>query len=131
MGECIRPGAVSNRFLEGLIMFGWGAKKVAAEQAAIPADVLALIESAAMYSRPGDENQPRIIVQPEGWSGFIFSPEAAGKWMAKAFPELTEEQQTRAANYLAALVRSHHRESQPVRKRTNWMNRWRYSDEIE
>lgn len=111
-------------------MFGWGSKKVAAEQAAIPADVLALIESAALYSRPGTDEQARIIVQPEGWSGFMFSEESAERWMARAFPELTAEQKNRAVNYLAALVRSHHRERQPKAKRTNWMNRWRY-EEIE
>ncbi|EIX1762579.1 hypothetical protein OP658_002902 [Cronobacter sakazakii] len=112
-------------------MFGWGAKKVAAEQAAIPAEVLAIIEGASLYTRPGTDNQARVIVQAEGWSGFMFSEESAERWLAKAFPELTEEQKTRAVNYLAALVRSHHRESQPERKRTNWVNRWRYQDEIE
>lgn len=102
----------------------WGRKKVAAERAAIPAEVLAIIESAAMYTRPGGE-APRVIVQPEGWSGFICNPDSAERWICRAFPELTPQQVERAVNYLGALIRSYQREQQPKQKRSSWMNSWR------
>ncbi|MBY8670652.1 hypothetical protein [Escherichia coli] len=103
----------------------WGSKKVAAERAALPGEILAAIEGVAMYVRHGDENTPRIVVQPVGWSGFLYSDEAAEKWIRRAYPELTQYQIERAVNYLASLVRTHHRESRPERKRSNWMNSWR------
>lgn len=103
---------------------------MAAERAALPGEVLAAIDSASMYVRH-DNNLPRIIVQPEGWTGFIYSDDSAERWLNKAFPgQLNEQQKGSAVRYMAALVRNHHRESQPKRQRTNWMNRWRY-DEID
>lgn len=109
--------------IRGLIM-GWGIKKVAAERAALSGEVLAAIEGAAMYTRHGDDESPRIIVQPAGYIGFIYSDEAAEKWVRRAFIELTPHQVERAVNYLASLVREHHREQQPKRQRNNWVNRW-------
>lgn len=55
-----------------------------------------------MYVRHGDENTPRIVVQPVGWSGFIYSDDAAEKWIRKAYPELKQYQIERAVNYLAS-----------------------------
>ncbi|HGV3498271.1 TPA: hypothetical protein ACNGY8_003902 [Klebsiella michiganensis] len=104
---------------------GWGAKKVAAERAAIPAEVLVSIETASMYTRPGDENTPRVIVQPEGWGGFICNSDSAERWISKAFPYLNNEQKTSAVNYLGALVRQHHADTAKSAKRaTNWVNRY-------
>lgn len=109
---------------------GWGSKKVAAERAAIPAEVLASIESAAMYIRPGaDEFTPRVIVQPEGWSGFICTTDSAERWISKAFPELTMQQTERAVRYLSALVRQHQTEiAKPAKRRKNWVQGWRYEE---
>ena len=87
----------------------WGSKKAAAERAALPGEILAAIEGVAMYVRHGDENTPRIVVQPVGWSGFIYSDDVAEKWIRKAYPELK---------------RSHYREQRPKQKRESWMNRY-------
>ncbi|EOW0250680.1 TPA: hypothetical protein ME573_001799 [Klebsiella pneumoniae] len=103
---------------------GWGIKKLAAERAALSGEVLAAIEGAAMYTRHGDAEAPRIIVQPAGYTGFIYSEEAAEKWVRRAFIELTPYQVERAVNYLASLVRSHYREQRPKQKRESWMNRY-------
>lgn len=102
----------------------WGSKKAAAERAALPGEILAAIEGVAMYVRHGDENTPRIVVQPVGWSGFIYSDDAAEKWIRKAYPELKQYQIERTVNYLASLVRSHYREQRPKQKRESWMNRY-------
>ena len=102
----------------------WGSKKAAAERAPLPGEILAAIEGVAMYVRHGDENTPRIVVQPVGWSGFIYSDDAAEKWIRKAYPELKQYQIERAVNYLASLVRSHYREQHPKQKRESWMNRY-------
>ena len=78
-----------------------------------------------MYPRNGEDSQPRIIVQPAGWTGFIFSDEAAEKWLKRAFPELTPQQIERAVNYLAALVRSQFREDRSGQgKSKNWVTGW-------
>ena len=61
----------------------WGSKKAAAERAALPGEILAAIEGVAMYVRHGDENTPRIVVQPVGWSGFIYSDDAAENGFAR------------------------------------------------
>ncbi|PYA04147.1 hypothetical protein DMW43_15945 [Serratia marcescens] len=104
---------------------GWGKKKVAAERAAIPDEILASIEGAQFYTRNGDNDAPRIIVQPEGFGGFIFSDDSVDKWLKRAFPELTPRQMERAANYLASLVRSHFRESRRSQEKAkNWVNGW-------
>ncbi|GJH97098.1 hypothetical protein ECZC10_49460 [Escherichia coli] len=63
----------------------WGSKKVAAERAALPGEILAAIEGVAMYTRHGDENNPRIVVQPVGWSG----SSTATKPQKSGFAELT------------------------------------------
>mgnify|MGYP004451817093 FL=1 len=102
----------------------WGSKKVAARSAALPGETLAAIEGVAMYTRHGDENNPRIVVQPVGWSGFLYSDEAAEKWIRRAYPELTQYQIERAVNYLASLVRSHHRDSRSEAQRERWMTRF-------
>lgn len=102
---------------------GWGIKKVAAERAALSGEVLAAIEGAAMYTRHGNAEAPRIIVQPAGYTGFIYSEEAAEKWVRRAFIELTPYRGTRS-QLSRLLVREHHREHQPKRQRNSWVNRW-------
>ncbi|EFC4414093.1 MULTISPECIES: hypothetical protein [Enterobacterales] len=102
----------------------WGIKKVAAERAALSGEVLAAIEGAAMYVRHGNDEAPRVVVQPAGWSGFIYSDHAAEKWIRKAYPELTQHQIDRAVNYMASLVRTHYREQRPKPQRSSWMNRY-------
>lgn len=102
----------------------WGTKKVAAERAALSGEVLASIEGCAMYTRPGDDDAPRIIVQPAGYTGFIYSNEAAEKWVRRAFIELTPHQVDRAVNYLASLVREHHRSNTKTPRRDKWIDRF-------
>ena len=106
----------------------WGERKRAAERAAVIGEILAAIESASMYTR-NDGDMPRVVIQPSGWSGWLYSEENASRWLDKAFPGvLSLEQKTRALNYLESLVRQHHRDSQPKIKTANWMNRWRYDN---
>ncbi|MBC4754934.1 MULTISPECIES: hypothetical protein [Klebsiella/Raoultella group] len=106
----------------------WGERKRAAERAAVTGEVLVAIETAALYTR-NDSELPRVIVQPSGWTGFLYSEENASRWLDKAFPgALTPQQKTRALNYLESLVRQRHKDSQPKTKTSNWVNRWKYDD---
>lgn len=128
MGNGFTAGAIKRLFLEAVIMGFWGERKRAAERAAVTGEVLVAIETAALYTR-NDGELPRVIVQPSGWTGFLYSEENASRWLNKAFPgSLTPQQKTRALNYLESLVRQHHMTSQPKTKTSNWVNRWKYDD---
>lgn len=83
----------------------WGARKRAAERAAVSGEVLVAIETASMFTRNSGE-LPRVVVQPAGWTGFIYSEENARRWLGNAFPgALTPQQKERALCYLESLVR--------------------------
>ncbi|EMB4117875.1 hypothetical protein IPC367_18965 [Pseudomonas aeruginosa] len=98
----------------------------AVESTALPAEVLAALEGASFHQRqPGDDGEPRIVVQPAGLSGWVHGDNDAER-LSRAFPELTEAQLQRACRYLASLVRNHSRmvDNGGETKRSSWVNRW-------
>lgn len=102
----------------------WGERKRTAERAAVTGEVLVAIESASLFTR-NDGDLPRMVVQPAGWSGFMYSEENVSRWLDRAFPgALTPEQKQRALNYMESLVRQHHRDSQPKARRESWVKRY-------
>lgn len=79
------------------------------QSTAIPPNVEAALEAATFHMRPGGEGD-RVVVQIEGWRGFIHNPETCAKTLQAAFPELTEAQAQRGARFLASRVRLHARQ---------------------
>lgn len=96
-------------------------KGAAADAAALPAEVLAVLDEATIHQRHSGDT-PRAIVQLEGLSGFIAGPESSLAAVKKLWPWLTEDEAERAARYLGAHVRNHFRQAEP--RRTNWATRW-------
>ena len=96
-----------------------------AVNSALPAEVLAALDGAAIYARqPGEE--PRVIVQPVGFGGFIYDSQAAADFVAAAFPELNDAQASRAARYIGSLVSSYLRQTEQdmAEPRRNWATNW-------
>jgi len=98
-----------------------------AVNSALPAEVLAALDGAAIYARqPGEDGAPRVIVQPVGFGGFIYDSQAAADFVAAAFPELNDAQASRAARYIGSLVSRHLRQTEQdmAEPRRNWATNW-------
>ncbi|MGE4337385.1 MAG: hypothetical protein AB7E55_15585 [Pigmentiphaga sp.] len=98
-----------------------------AVSSALPSEVLATLDGAALYARqPGEDGAPRIIVQPVGFGGFIYDRAAAADFVAAAFPELNDAQASRAARYIGSLVGSYLRQAEQdmTEPRRNWATNW-------
>jgi len=81
------------------------------ESSDLPADVMAALESATFHVRNGGGDkgdEPRLVVQVEGFRGFIMNRETCANWVKKAFG-LNDAQAKRGANFLANRARQHHR----------------------
>lgn len=83
---------------------------------ALPADVLAAIEGAFVFARPGnDETGPRVYVQ---WPGsptqaWLYTDATVGATLGRLYPDLNPKQITRAARAVAGIVARHLREPSP------------------
>lgn len=105
-------------------------RKQHAVNSALPAEVLAALDGAAIYARqPGEDGAPRVIVQPVGFGGFIYDSQAAADFVAAAFPELNDAQASRAARYIGSLVSSYLRQAEQDmtelrRAGRNWATNW-------
>ncbi|MEX5449692.1 hypothetical protein [Stutzerimonas stutzeri] len=98
-----------------------------AVSSALPSEVLAALDGAAIYARqPGEDGAPRVIVQPVGFGGFIYDHTAAADFVAAAFPELNVAQASRAARYIGSLVSSYLRQTEQdmAEPRRNWATNW-------
>lgn len=94
------------------------------DDTALPGEVLAAIEAANIFVRPGDDYE-RVIVQPAGYQGFLHDDEAARRFFMAAFPELTEGQLRRAIRYLASAVgRNLRMRAAGVQTKRNWVTDW-------
>ncbi|RMV68077.1 hypothetical protein [Pseudomonas coronafaciens] len=93
-------------------------KEAAEESADLPAKVISILQNATIHTRHGER---RAIIQLEGLSGFIASPDSSLAAVKKLWPSLNEEQADIAARYLVANVKLHFR--QAVRC-TSWASRW-------
>lgn len=96
-----------------------------AVSSALPSEVLAALDGAAIYARqPGEA--PRVIVQPVGFGGFIYDRTTAADFVAAAFPELNDAQASRAARYIGSLVSSYLRQTEQdmAEPRRNWATNW-------
>lgn len=102
-------------------------KRVGVDEAtALPSEVLAAIEGATFHPRPdGDDGAPRTVVQLCHLRGWIHGADDA-KYLANAFPELTDAQIARACRYLATVVRRHINLMQTGGNspRKNWVHEW-------
>ncbi|WP_052816807.1 hypothetical protein [Stutzerimonas stutzeri] len=98
-----------------------------AVSSALPSEVLAALDGAAIYARqPGEDGAPRVIVQPVGFGGFIYDRTAAADFVAAAFPELNDAQASRATRYIGSLVGGYLRQAEHdmAEPRRNWATNW-------
>ncbi|WP_313038241.1 hypothetical protein [Stutzerimonas nitrititolerans] len=98
-----------------------------AVSSALPVEVLAALDGAAIYARqPGEDDAPRVIVQPVGFGGFIYDSQAAANFVEAAFPELNDAQTRRAVRYIGGLVGSFLRQAEQdmTEPRRNWATNW-------
>lgn len=94
-----------------LSLFGRGGTTPAPEPAAklqpLPELVRDALDNASVMFRAGtgdDAKTDRAIVQLPGFTGFIWSPEAAAKVIGRAWPELDDCQTRRAVRRLGQTV---------------------------
>ncbi|MFH0025057.1 hypothetical protein ACFZAC_26165 [Pseudomonas fluorescens] len=96
-------------------------KEAAAEAAALPADVLAILDEAVIWQRHSGDTE-RAIVQLPTLSGFMAGPESCAAAVQKLWPELDGEQVELAVKRLAKNVRNYFRQND--KSRTPWASRW-------
>lgn len=102
-------------------MFGLFKRRTEADEAGIPPEVSAAIEAAAVVFRaPGDDGEPRAVVQLPGLAGWLHGDRDAER-LAKAFG-LSAAQSQRAARHLTARVALAGRGELP--QRSNWIHEW-------
>lgn len=96
-------------------------KEAAAEAAALPAQVMAVLDEATIHQRHSGDTE-RAIVQLPGLSGFLAGPDSCAAAVQKLWPSLSGEQVEIAVSRLAKNVRSYFRQSE--KGRTPWASRW-------
>ncbi|WP_017738205.1 hypothetical protein [Pseudomonas sp. CBZ-4] len=97
-----------------------------AEATALPAEVLTALDGANVYVRqPGEDGDPRVVVQPAGMKGWVHGDEDSER-LSRMFPELTETQLQRATRYLSSKVRNHLRMTgnNSAKLQKNWVHSW-------
>ncbi|WP_338790730.1 hypothetical protein [Pseudomonas sp. AE27] len=97
-----------------------------AEATALPAEVLAALDGASVYVRqPGEDGEPRVVVQPAGMKGWVHGDDNSER-LSRMFPELTEAHLQRATRYLSSIVRNHLRKTggNGAKVRKNWVHSW-------
>ena len=93
-----------------LSLFGRGsdpAPDTSAKPAPLPEAVRDVIDTASVMFRAGtgeNAGHDRAIVQLPGFTGFVFSGEAASKIVARAWPELDERHVSQAVRRLGQVV---------------------------
>lgn len=97
-----------------------------AEATTLPAEVLAALDGASVYVRqPGENGDPRVVVQPAGMKGWVHGDEDSER-LSLMFPEMTGAQLQRATRYLSSMVRNHLRmaANNGATHRKNWVHSW-------
>lgn len=103
-------------------MLGWLRLKGKQAAAGLPAELSAAIEGAAFYERGEGENGPRIVVQLAGRNaGWIWGEDDA-KHLRRTFPELDNDQLSRALKFIAARIAA--RPSGETSRRRSWAKDW-------
>ncbi|POD79036.1 hypothetical protein BKM17_05215 [Pseudomonas syringae group genomosp. 3] len=92
--------------------------EAAEESAVLPASVVSILVNATIHIRHGEQ---RAIVQLEGLTGFIGSPESTSAAVKKRWPSLTVDQLDIATRFLISNVKKHFRQAS---RRTSWVSRW-------
>jgi hypothetical protein len=95
--------------------------KEAAEEAALPARVLAVLDQAAIWQRHSGDTD-RAVIQLPGLTGFLAGPESSAAAVQTLWPELDEDQVEMAVRRLARNIKNHFR--QQDKTLISWCNRW-------
>ncbi|MCM3565198.1 hypothetical protein [Hydrogenophaga intermedia] len=93
-----------------------------ADASALPADLVACIESCTVYQRhAGSEGDVRAIVQLDG-RGWVHNDEDTRNQLLRRWPELTETQLRRAVRHVGAKVRQACAPAPAARQ--SWVRNW-------